>query len=546
MPLRPLTREQTWLLPPTLEELIPADHPARFVAAFVDALDRAAWAGLGVAPDGEPLGAPAYHPRALLGVWLYGFMTGVRSSRKLEAACRDQLPYLWLTGWQRPDHNTLWRFYEAHRGPMRKLLKRTVRTAVAAGLVDLAVQAVDGTKLAGDAAKARTYDAEGLARLLERTEAAVADLEAQNAGGAGPPPPRLPEALAKAGALAARVRAALERVTAEDGPGRTNLTDPDATLMKGRQGYVAGYNGQAMVAPVDPAVPGGGGGLLITAAEVTTDPDDHAQLAPMIERARELTGQAAALVLADGGYHSGPNLADCADLGQAVAMPEAQREPLKAPYHKEAFAYDPDADAYTCPRGQPLRFAGVKRRTDRPPMRVYRAGGAACRACPAFGACTTDGRQGRALEVGPADEALRRHRAWMATEAATAAYRRRKELPEPAFGILKEQQAARRLLLRGLDNVRAEWALLATAFNLRTLARIWRERAPGRASPSPARRPRDPTRPAPRRRFMPRDAVSCPPTDYPHRPGFHHTDRVHLRTLLGQAARVRPYEVGTL
>jgi transposase len=234
MPLRPLSREQTWLFPPTLEELIPADHPARFVAAFVDALDRGAWRELDVAPDGAALGAPAYHPRALLGVWLYGFMTGLRSSRKLEAACRDQLPYLWLTGWQRPDHNTLWRFYEARRGPLRRLLKRTVRTAVKLGLVDLAVQAVDGTKLAGNAAKARTYDADGLARLLARTDGAIADLEAQNAGGDDPPPPRLPRELAALAALRGRVAAALAAVRAEDGPGRVNLTDPDATLMKGR------------------------------------------------------------------------------------------------------------------------------------------------------------------------------------------------------------------------------------------------------------------------------------------------------------------------
>ena len=107
MPLRPLNREQAWLLPPTLGELIPNDHPARFVAEFVDALDHAAWVELGIGPEGEPLGAPAYHPRALLSVWLYGFMTGIRSSRKLEAACRDQISYLWLTGWQHPDHNTL-------------------------------------------------------------------------------------------------------------------------------------------------------------------------------------------------------------------------------------------------------------------------------------------------------------------------------------------------------------------------------------------------------------------------------------------------------
>ena len=94
MPLREMNREQTWLLPPTLDELVPLDHPARFVAEFVDALDRDDWTELGVEPDGAPLGAPAYHPRALLSVWLYGFMTNVRSCRKLEGSLpgSDPLP----------------------------------------------------------------------------------------------------------------------------------------------------------------------------------------------------------------------------------------------------------------------------------------------------------------------------------------------------------------------------------------------------------------------------------------------------------------------
>ena len=183
MPLREMNREQAWLLPPTLDELVPADHPARFVAEFVDALDREDWTELGVQPDGEALGAPAYHPRALLSVWLYGFMTNVRSSRKLEAACRDQIPYLWLTGWQHPDHNTLWRFYRKHRQSMRELFKRTVRTAVAMDLVDLAIQAVDGTKVYANAAVIKTYDAKRLRELLDRVESAIEALESQNEGG---------------------------------------------------------------------------------------------------------------------------------------------------------------------------------------------------------------------------------------------------------------------------------------------------------------------------------------------------------------------------
>ena len=164
MPLREMGREQIWMLPPTLDELLPLDHPARFVAEFVDALGRDGWSELGVEIGGDPLGAPAYHPRALLSVWLYGFMTGVRSCRKLEAACRDQISYLWLTGWQHPDHNTLWRFYKGHRQAMRTLFERTVRTAVTMKLVDLAVQAVDGTKVVANASLNRRLRCRGTAR----------------------------------------------------------------------------------------------------------------------------------------------------------------------------------------------------------------------------------------------------------------------------------------------------------------------------------------------------------------------------------------------
>jgi transposase len=493
MPLRDFSREGTWLLPPTLEELIAADHPVRYVAAFVDALDRAAWGELGVAPDGAARGALAYHPRVLLGVWLYGFMTGVRSSRKLERACRDQVPYFWLTGWQRPDHNTLWRFYQAHRQAMRTLLKRTVRTAVEAGLVDLAVQAVDGTRIAGSAARERTLSPAGLEGLLECVQIAIDDLEAQNAGGDEPPPGRLPRELTHLEALRDRVQAALERVAAADGPARANATDPDATLQKARGGgFLVGYNAQAMVAgvvperPDDPRAPGG---LLITAADVTTDRDDHGQLLPLLEQAATVTDASLAQVLADGGYHSAANLAACAAQVPPVPvlMPDPRAPAATDAYDKDRFVYDSNTDTFTCPQGQILRFSGQDRRRDgAPSVRRYRARKAVCDACPVRAQCTTSTTKGRAITRSPDDATLRAHRAVMASEDARTAYRRRKTLPEPAFGILKEQQAARRFLLRGLVNVQAEWSLLATAFNLRTLARRWR----AAAGPTPAASPR--------------------------------------------------------
>ena len=283
MPLRPMGREQMWMLPPTLDELLPLDHPARFVAEFVDALDREDWGELEVEIDGEALGAPAYHPRALLSVWLYGFMTGVRSCRKLEAACRDQIPYLWLTGWQRPDHNTLWRFYRGHRQAMRKLFERTVRTAVTMKLVDLAVQAVDGTKVVANASLNRSYDAEGLRGLLERLESAITDLEGQNEAGEDASAIHLPRELADKEVLREQVRQAMDDLTSQKRHKRINLTDPDARLMKGRQGIVAGYNAQAMVSPTE--MDGGATGMLVTAVDVVDAANDNALLVPMMEQA---------------------------------------------------------------------------------------------------------------------------------------------------------------------------------------------------------------------------------------------------------------------
>ena len=461
------------MMPPDLDDWVSLDHPVRFVGAFVDELKREDWEGLEIDPYGAALGPPAYQPRVLLGAWLYGFMVGVRSSRRLEEACRDQVPFAWLLGRQRPDHNTLWRFYHNHRQAMRGLLTRTVVAAVRSELVDLALQAVDGTKVQANASGSRTLDEAGLKGLLVRLDAAVDTLEAQNEGGEDALPVHLPGELAEEGALRERVRSAMEKLAGSDGLERINLTDEDARLMKGRQGIGPAYNAQAMVSPVERA--DGSKGMVVTAAEVVTDPADAEQLAPMMERAEESTGVRSAMTLADAGYHSGRNVEAYEERGQQVAMPESQERALRGNYHKDKFAYDAEGDSYICPEGRRLRFIRTKR-TNGTLVKLYRGSGAVCRACPAFGVCTKDGRHGRGLEIGPREGALKRHRAWMSTDQAKQTYRRRQGLVEPVFGIIKEQHGGRRFLLRGLANVSAEWSLLATAFNLKALWRAWKAR----------------------------------------------------------------------
>jgi transposase len=424
--------------------------------------------------EGESFGAAAYHPKALLSVWLYGFMTGIRSSRKLETACRDQIPYLWLTGWQHPDHNTLWRFYKAYRQPLRKLLKQTVLTAVELKLIDLAVQAVDGTKIAANAARDRNYDANELLRLMERTDKAIAAMEAQNELGDDPSLPKLPEELRQAQVLREKIKNALNYLKVNKHLKRVNITDQDAQLMKGIGGIVTGYNAQAMVSPFNQAGDDENG-MLITAADVVNTAADSGQLIPMLEQAEELTGECVSVTLADGGYHTAANLEAGHDRGQTLVMTERYGKAQKNPYFKDQFKYDPDTDSYLCPQGHYLHFRGLRRNKGdtSEQIRVYYASRTDCRTCSAYGICTRDTHAGRSLWIGPSDILIRDHRHWMRTEEARSLYARRQQLIEPVFGIIKEQLGVKRFLLRGLVNVKAEFTLLATAFNLKMLARVW-------------------------------------------------------------------------
>ena len=317
----------------------------------------------------------------------------------------------------------------------------------------------------------RSYDAAGLRGLLERLELAIADLEAQNEAGEDSDATRLPQELANKKVLRERVRLAMAELASQKRHSRINLTDPEARVMKGRHGgIVAGYNAQAMVSATKTEE--GTSGMLVTAVDVVGEVNDNALLTPMMEQAEDTTGTKSQMTLAAAGYFAASHLAEFDRRGQQVVVPESRQRFLKGPYHKDRFIYDGDSDTFRCPQGQTLEFLSIQH-VNGVPLRLYRAAGAACQACPALRACTKAKEIGRSLSIGPHDQVLRRHRAWMSTAPAKEGHKLKKQLVEPVFGIIKEQQGARRFLLRGLSNATAEWILLVTAFNLRTLWKIW-------------------------------------------------------------------------
>jgi transposase len=445
-------RDQPFLLPPDLRDWLPEGHLAWFILDVVDQLDLAPFYRQH-RDDGH--GHPAYDPKTLLGVLLYGYCVSARSSRQIERRLTEDIAFRVLAANQTPDHVTIARFRVRHESALAGFLVESLKLCAAAGMVRVGTVALDGTKLAGNAADKAN-------RTLDRLNAEVAeilrqaadadqrdDLEHGQARG-----DELPDALASKASRLKRLRQAkaqleaeaaeraqrfAERMAASTAAARAkgkppptlkprardeapnpkataNTTDPDSRLLHTRRGRVQGYNAQAVTTCEQ----------VIAAAELTQDANDFQQLAPML-KATAATLAAAGVqqrpdtLLADSGYWSIANLTQIPDAPQLLIPP---------PKHGR--------------HGKPRK----------------------------------DGKPSQSKSDGV--------RAAMTTKLQSddgkASYAKRKETVEPVFGQIKDGRGARRLLRRGLAACQAEWKLLCGTHNL---LKLWRHTVTQQAA-SPA------------------------------------------------------------
>jgi transposase len=451
---------QQFLFPPALEDWVPADHPARFLREFVDQLDLPA---LGFAMPSATEGRPPYAPSLLLKIWLYGYLHRLRSTRKLEVACREHLSLLWLTGCQQPDHNSLWRFWRDNKAGLRAVFKRSAQLALEAGLVGLVLQALDGTKVQAAASGHTSWNKPRLQALLTQLDQEVNELEAQLERETQAPPPstyRLPESLADRQALREQVRAGLQQMEQIQ---RDHLhpQEPEARRMSCDGKNRFGYNAQAVV---DERA-----GVIVAAAVVNQE-NDAGLAVPLVDQARENCGAQAAVTVADSGYGSGADIAQAAAQGvNLLVRPVGDAVAEDKPYHAHHFIYEPERGCVVCPQGKELKFARLQRQKGQV-VQIYRCD---VKDCPVRSACTKDQRARRFVEIWPHTLAVQRMRAKVKAPAAAAQLRKRGQVIERVFGQIKQHEGFRRWTVRGLVAVNAQWALLCCAFNLRILAKNW-------------------------------------------------------------------------
>jgi transposase len=453
---------QQFLFPVALEDWVAADHPARFLREFVDQLELPA---LGFAMPVAVEGRPPYHPSLLLKIWLYGYYHRIRSTRKLEVACREHLSLLWLTGLIAPDHNALWRFWRDHKKVLRRIFQQTVHVAVRTGAVGLALQALDGTRIQAAASSPKGWNRGTMEKLLAQLDAACDELElkveAENRD-VEAPGYRLPAGLAQRQALREEIKKGLAQLEA-DGRRHYHRQEPEARRMKIGDTNRYAYNAQA-VADEQAGV--------IVACDATRQENDQGQLAPMIEQARENLGVAAAdtVTVADTGYGAGADLQAAADQGLPVLVPPAEGTPAKDnPYATQHFDYDPEAHTVTCPQGRQLDHEG---HTTKDGVRVERF---RChvRDCPVRAHCTRDPK-GRQIEIRPHTPVVQAMRQRLNDPLARAQWQQRGTIIEPRFGQIKAHDGFVRWTVKGLENVKTQWSLLCATLNLRVLYRRWR------------------------------------------------------------------------
>jgi transposase len=457
-------RRQSTLLPDCLDDYVTENNPVRVVEVFIDALDLSALGFAGMAPAAT--GRPAYHPAALLKIYLYGYLNRIQSSRRLERETRRNIELMWLTGRLMPDFKTIADFRKDNGPAIRAACRQFVMLCRRLNLFSEAIVAIDGSKFKAVNNRDRNFTTAKIQKRMEQVEASIdrylSALDAadrQEGEVAQAKSARLKEKIA---ALRAQMQSfkEIEARVAATPDHQISLTDPDARSMatSGRGTGIVGYNVQAAVDTEH---------HLIVAHEVTNVGNDRAQLSSMATEAKAAIGAEALDVVADRGYFKGEEILECEKAGITPYVPKPLTSSAKAEgrFGKQDFAYVAEGDVYRCPAGELLtrRFTTVE---DGMTVHIYWT--SACANCPMRQQCTTGKeRRVRRWEHEAVLEAMQER-----LDRAPNAMRIRRQTVEHPFGTLKAWMGATHFLTKTLERVKTEMSLHVLAYNLKRMIAI--------------------------------------------------------------------------
>ncbi len=422
-------------------------------------------------------GEPPYDPRAMLGIILYGFCRGIFSSRKLENACRNDLGFQYVSGFNTPDHAAICRFIQDHQKMVREVFRQIVYIADSSGFIDYRTLALDGTKIRANVSKDFTGTISDFRKRLASLDKAIGEamerLRQPEDGDEASPTRRLCRLQDRKRRIEAFLDQAQELKNSEGKEKAQNATDPESRMMKFPSGlFLAGYNAQACVDSKSGLIVG----ELVCQAEA-----DRGLLNPVLDMVKGLpeSPPEPVKVLADSGYWGSEQLSQAAERGVDAYIPDPYQN-----YHKShetprlIDVYHQGADLMAkCSGGKVIKAGKQKVYKDKSKGDVVRifttSKTETCLGCSLNSQCFPGlkARKEFSMSVSKAEnfDVLKKLAERMGSKRGRALYNQRMPLMERTFAETKAVLGFQRFLRRGLVRVQSEWTLVCSAVNLRRL-----------------------------------------------------------------------------
>jgi len=465
-----MNRKQQMFFPPSIDEYVSEDNLVRAIDDYVELLDMVEL-GFTKSALNSSDGQPAYHPKLLLKIYIYGYLNKIRSSRKLEREIKRNIEMMWLCAGLTPSNKTISNFRKENAKPLKKVFREFVLLCKELDLITGDLVAVDGAFFKANASKNQLISKKTIVQDLKEIDEKIdnylttmefEDSQAKRDKNLKPPV----ETLSKMKKRKNRLDKDLA-ILEEKGVTQYNKTDPDAKLMVKPAHNLMAYNTQIVV---DDSF------KFIVTTELSSDANDNNKLHKMATQTKEIIQNEDMVIVGDAGYYSSKELDKCAkdNIEVVIAIPNKEKQQKDRGFYLHSdFTYDKKEDYYICPNKQKLtKSKSVIIKDNGTKSFVYRAGSKICKSCPLKNNCIPKKTAyKRVMRLEYNDVALA-HKEKMQTLRAKKLIKKRGSIVEHPFGTIKQHLGWSHFLVRGQEKVEGENALIMFTYNFRRLLNL--------------------------------------------------------------------------
>ena len=468
-----LNRNQQLLFPPSIDDYVDEENSVRAIDAYVEFSDLSKLEFSNTRKSNRTDGQKAYSPKLLLKIYIYGYLNKIRSSRALEKECKRNLELIWLTENLAPSYHTIADFRKENPRALKHVFTEFVLLCKNINLIGDGLKAVDGAFLRANASKNRLITKTTLEKDLKKVEQEIqeylksleySDKEKQPLNLINKLPKNLRQLKHKQKELSKNLE-----LLKTMGKTQHNTTDPDASLMQKPAHNLMAYNSQIVV---DEKY------KFIVATNVSSKGNDAQQLHEMGQETKEnleLEKSDCLTIVADTGYYSSKEFVKCnADNINAI-VPEAKTQQVqkdKGKFTRDKFIFDVKNDCYICPNKQALKKRATPQLKNDKVNFVYAGASAICKACLLKDQCLPIQTPYKQMYRYENEHIIEEHREKMQMQECKVMVKKRGSLVEHPFGTIKRSLGWDHFLMRGIEKVSGENALIMFGYNFKRLLNL--------------------------------------------------------------------------